>query len=426
MARPRKKKRTHVGAVNGHSGQAQQTLNLPHEPQTMVIRIGAGEIGSSLSRLAQDVRNMMEPSTASKLKERRSNRLRDYTAMAGPLRVSHLLLFSRSEAGNVTFRVALTPRGPTLNFRVNQYSLARDVSKGQRQTNNAPKIFQASPLLVMNNFNSSSLSEGMKTSSAARLESLVTTVFQSLFPPISPHRRPLSSVRRVVLLNRMSIEGKGRSTPEDYVLLLRHYAVITTPAKVSRGVRRLHTTRGRTKGGHKPKRAIPDLEKLEDVSDLLLDPTATASGFTSATESELDEDAEVEVSNPSRETPFSRERDMQAQSSKRSSLKFASEKRKVKLVEIGPRLKMSLIKIEEGICSGKTLYHSHFSKSPEEEERMDQIRRQRQQEKEERRDIQAANLQRKQKEGSNIDQVDEEEADPLLESDANSSESPRT
>ena len=368
---------------------------------------------------------MMEPFTASKLKERRSNRLRDYTAMAGPLKVSHLLLFSRSEAGNVTFRVAHTPRGPTLNFRVNQYSLARDVSKGQRQPYNAPKNFQTSPLLVMNNFNSSSLSEGLQTSSAARLESLVTTVFQSLFPPISPHRRPLSSVRRVVLLNRMAIKGKGQSTPEDYVLLLRHYAVMTTPAKVSRGVRRLHTSGGKTKIGHKPRRAIPDLENLEDVSDLLLDPAATASGFTSATESELDEDAEVEVSNSSTGKTFSRERDMKTQVSKWSSVKNTSEKRKVKLVEIGPRLKMSLIKIEEGICSGKTLYHSHFSKSREEEERMDQVQRQRQQEKEERRSIQTANLQRKQKEGKSFGQMNGEEVDPLLESEAASSESPQ-
>lgn len=34
----------------------------------MVIRIGAGEVGSSVSQLVKDVRLMMEPDTASRLK----------------------------------------------------------------------------------------------------------------------------------------------------------------------------------------------------------------------------------------------------------------------------------------------------------------------------------------------------------------------
>lgn len=34
----------------------------------MVIRVGAGEVGSSVSQLVKDVRRMMEPETASRLK----------------------------------------------------------------------------------------------------------------------------------------------------------------------------------------------------------------------------------------------------------------------------------------------------------------------------------------------------------------------
>ena len=34
----------------------------------MVIRMGAGEVGSSVSQLVKDVRAMMEPGTASRLK----------------------------------------------------------------------------------------------------------------------------------------------------------------------------------------------------------------------------------------------------------------------------------------------------------------------------------------------------------------------
>lgn len=134
MARRRVKKRTHVGAKGKEplpgSGPAKPG---DRSPKSMVIRIGAGEVGPSVSQLVKDVRSMMEPGTASRLKERRSNKLRDYTTMAGPLGVTHLMLFSRSESGNTNMRLAVTPRGPTLHFRVDKYSLCKDVNKSMKR-----------------------------------------------------------------------------------------------------------------------------------------------------------------------------------------------------------------------------------------------------------------------------------------------------
>ena len=37
-------------------------------PKSMVIRIGAQEVGSAVSQLVQDVRHVMEPDTAVRLK----------------------------------------------------------------------------------------------------------------------------------------------------------------------------------------------------------------------------------------------------------------------------------------------------------------------------------------------------------------------
>src|SRR5688572_8997705 len=113
MARRRTKKRTHAGANNPEVNKAGHAT--AKDPKSMVIRIGAGEVGSSVSQLAIDVRKVMEPGTASRLKERRANKLKDYVVMCGPLGVTHLMLFSRSESGNTNLRVALAPRGPTLN-----------------------------------------------------------------------------------------------------------------------------------------------------------------------------------------------------------------------------------------------------------------------------------------------------------------------
>ena len=143
MARKRVKKRTHVGAESGDPGHK----GASRDPKSMVIRIGAGEVGSGGSQLVADVRKVMEPGTATRLKERKANKLRDYVTMTGPLGVSHLLLFSRSENGNTNMRAAVTPRGPTLHFRVEKYSLAKDVQRAQRYPRGGGKEFLTPPLV---------------------------------------------------------------------------------------------------------------------------------------------------------------------------------------------------------------------------------------------------------------------------------------
>jgi len=147
MARRRTKKRTHVGANNGPAGKAVPTHQNSREPKSMIIRIGAGEVGPSVSQLVKDVRQMMEPGTAARLKERRANRLKDYITMAGPLGVSHLMLFSRSTSGNTNMRLALTPRGPTLHFHVEKYSLCKDVRKALKHPKGGGKEYLTPPLV---------------------------------------------------------------------------------------------------------------------------------------------------------------------------------------------------------------------------------------------------------------------------------------
>jgi ribosome biogenesis protein SSF1/2 len=50
------------------------------------------------------------------------------------LGVTHLLLFSRTETG-ANLRIARTPRGPTLHFKIHSYSLSKNVKNHQK----APK-----------------------------------------------------------------------------------------------------------------------------------------------------------------------------------------------------------------------------------------------------------------------------------------------
>jgi ribosome biogenesis protein SSF1/2 len=147
MARRRAKKRGN--GPTGRSAIAGAGNLSSRDPKSMVIRIGAGEVGPSVSQLATDVRRVMEPGTASRLKERRANHLKDYVTMAGPLGVSHLLLFSRSESGNTNLRIALTPRGPTLHFRIEKYSLTKDIQKAQRHPRGGGKEYNTPPLVCL-------------------------------------------------------------------------------------------------------------------------------------------------------------------------------------------------------------------------------------------------------------------------------------
>jgi ribosome biogenesis protein SSF1/2 len=63
--------------------------------------------------------------------------MKDYAAVAGQLGVTHLMVISQTQS-NVILRLARIPDGPTLHFRVNQYSLARQVRATQRRPYDSP------------------------------------------------------------------------------------------------------------------------------------------------------------------------------------------------------------------------------------------------------------------------------------------------
>ncbi|KAE8153254.1 Brix-domain-containing protein [Aspergillus avenaceus] len=419
MAKARTKKRTHVRAQNASAAArgSAAASSMNKTPKSMVIRAGASQVGSSVSQLVKDVRLMMEPDTAVRLKERKSNRLRDYTVMTGPLGVTHLMLFSKSATGNTNMRLALTPRGPTLHFKVENYSLCRDVEKALKRPRGGGQDHKTPPLLVMNNFNSPNATENSKV--PKRLETLTTTVFQSLFPPINPQATPLSSIRRVMLLNR-ELSSDDTEEEDDYVLNLRHYAITTRKTGVSKRIRRLDPKEVRTR--EKRGVAVPNLGKLEDAADYLLDPSAA--GYTSASETELDTDNEVEIAESTTKKVLTK-RELQRMKSgeqekaqKKASAGPEVEKRAVKLVELGPRMKLRLIKVEEGLCEGKVMWHDFIHKSEAEVKKLDKNWEEKKQEKERRRKEQKANIEKKKAEkakaraeGKEVEDDDDEDVD---------------
>lgn len=152
--------------------------------------------------------------------------------------------------------------------------------------------------------------------------------------------------------------------------------------------------------------------KLDDVADYLLDP-----GYTSASEvsgSEADTDAEVEVLESRARRVMSRgkrERMLAQQAAAvengdgnagdgagSRSNRPAAQKRAVKLTEIGPRMTLRLVKVEEGLCEGKVMWHEFVTKTAAEQKEMEAMWEERRREKEERKRAQKENVERKRKE----------------------------
>ncbi|XP_033098988.1 suppressor of SWI4 1 homolog [Anneissia japonica] len=279
-------------------------------PHTFVFQ--RGTVGKNVQQLVLDTRRIMEPFTSTGLRARKKNVLKDFISVAGPLGVSHLLTFSKTQT-SVNMRIIRLPKGPTITFKVKQYCLIRDVVSQLKRPNMYASQFRHPPLLVLNNFNSDSMH--MK---------LMATMFQNMFPSINVHTVKLNTIRRCVLLNY---------DPNTNLIELRHYSIKVVPAGMSRSVKKLLQTK------------VPNLSRYTDVSEYF-----TNAGNLSESEAEQD-GPHNEVNLPQ---------------SIGSRGNMTAEKSAIRLVEIGPRIQLQLVKIEEGVCNGDIIYHQFVKKTEEE------------------------------------------------------------
>ncbi|TWW70131.1 Suppressor of SWI4 1 -like protein [Takifugu flavidus] len=305
-----------------------------------------GQIGKNVGQLILDVRKVMEPYTAESLKVRRKNVLKDFVAVAGPLGVTHFMIFNKTPS-SVNMRVARLPKGPMLHFRVLKYSLIKDVVSTLKKHRMHDQQFTHHPLLVLNNFGS----DGMQVK-------LMATMFQHMFPSINVHKVNLNNIKRCVLLNYNT---------ETKEIEFRHYSLKVVPVGMSRGVKKLMQEK------------FPNMSKFEDISELLMKYGPQKGANLS--ESEAEQDGEHNIT----ELP-------QAYSGRGN---MASQQSAVRLTEIGPRMTLQLTKIEEGMGEGNVLYHSMISKSEEEIQELLNRKEVQLKEKEERRKHQEQNVTKK-------------------------------
>lgn len=263
-------------------------------------------------QLEADLRRVMEPNTASRLRERKRNKLKDFVAMAGPLGVSHLMLLSQTDS-TTNLRLGKFPQGPTLYLRILNFSLMKEVTALQRKPRSPSSEYRTAPLLVLNNMPLES-SHGK----------LLCSMLQNMFPSINTSKVKLSEVRRVVLFNYDSQED---------VIEMRHYFINVKITGLSKSVKRIIRAE------------IPDLGNFADAAEYVLKAEANLS------ESEVEPDSVVTLG-PETSGPESASK---------------SQQRSVQLIECGPRLTMRLVKVTEGLNTGKVLYHASAESSPTEE-----------------------------------------------------------
>ncbi|KAK2990634.1 hypothetical protein RJ640_019914 [Escallonia rubra] len=304
MARFRNKRK--VAFVRPMAKKQQQQQSVDHVTGDKIPRsfvFARVKLPGPLKQLQTDLRKLTLPYTALKLKEKKRNNLKDFLNVAGPMGVTHFLMLSKTETAPY-LRVARTPQGPTLTFKIHEYSLAVDVVRSQLRPRCPKDLFKNSPLIVLSGFGTGE--QHLK---------LTTIMFQNIFPAIDINTVKLSSCQRIVLLNY---------DKEKKLIDFRHYSVRLQPVGVSRRIRKFVQNH-----------QVPDLRSLQDVSDFV-----TKAGYGS--ESEADDEAAT-VSLPSDLGRVNR----------------ASTKSAVKLQEIGPRMTLQLIKIEEGLCSGGVIFNEY-------------------------------------------------------------------
>lgn len=354
----------------------------------MVIRVGQTSLSNhSLNQLVKDFRQIMQPHTAVKLKERKSNKLKDFVVMCGPLGVSHLFMFTQSEkTGNVSLKISRMPQGPTITFQVTDYSLDKDIKKYLKRPKSLNKEDLLNPpLLVLNGFNTvKNKSTGDGESDESNVEKVVISMFQNVFPPLNPARTQLGSIKRVFMIN------KDQETDE---ISMRHYFIDIREVEISKNLKRLYRAKQNLS------KSVPNLHRKEDISSLVLDHDVGA--YTS--ESEIDDDAVVKImdkkdiktNSTSVKTEDVKKEEDNISLAPQNESPSMPRKKAIKLTEVGPRLTLKLVKIEEGICSGRVLHHEFVKKTSAEIKALEKRHAEKMRLKEQRKKEQEENISKK-------------------------------
>mmetsp|Transcript_75714 Transcript_75714/g.136550 ORF Transcript_75714/g.136550 Transcript_75714/m.136550 type:complete len:466 (+) Transcript_75714:70-1467(+) len=293
-------------------------------PRCFVLK--RGHVGDRIKDLVKDFRNVMMPNCAKSLRESKHNRIEDFIAVAAHYNVTHLVMFTATKSATY-MKLARLPHGPTLTFKVDSFTLSRDIKASQKRPKGGTRDYTSAPLQVLNGLGG--LTDAIEREGGGKPmkgpeRALTAEMLRGLFPAIDVPTFNQAECRRAALFSY---------DREEDVVHFRHFHVGRKQTGIERGVSRLLKTA-----------RLPNLGRQNDISDYVL-------GGGGNTESEMEDGVEVPM--------------------------LGGNKVAVRLTESGPRLKLLLVKAEEGVCGGGVIYHRFQTKTPTQEEVLKERARQR-------------------------------------------------
>ena len=293
------------------------------------------------------MRLVMYPYTFINLKESSKNNIKDFLSLVDIYGLSHMMMFTNTEKHSY-LHFAKMPKGPTVTFVIDKYCLSSDIfSKTEKDQKPLTKSFGHIPLLIMNGFNNTKIPEEYEAPMK-----IVSMMFQSFFPPVNLGEVQMKKFKRVVLVN---LNLNNKNIPE---LEFRHYDIDMYKYSVKKTISNLINDLGKTK----------DLSKFNNISDYIL----KHSGYSSCSDNE--EEGQCEIIDEKNKK---------------------NEKTQIKLKEIGPRLNLSIFKIQEGFFKGNVVFHSLIKKTNKEIYEILTEKKNKEKEKKERQKLQNKNVKEK-------------------------------
>lgn len=357
-------------AKKGDKDNVEEEKEVDLGPRSLIVR--RGKVGKNVRSLIMDLRNAFGPNTASKVKERTSNTLKEFLHACSVLAVTHLVTLTQNtkkSSSTPNLRIARATTGPTLTFNVEKYALSADIRRAAKKVIDPTSTLSTNPLVVLNNFDVKNSPNHIK---------IAALTFQAMFPALNVKTLLLSSCKRVLLFHY---------NQETENIELRHYLIKTAPAGASRVGRKLLKVK-----------VAQDMHKKEDFGDIL---ETGSQGYATSDSEYEDEDAKVAL--PENETKAN----ILLKLKKKRSGKDINGEAKVsvvKLYEIGPRVVLKLTKVESGVFGGEVQYHAYNKRTPEEVEKQKKEYEEKMELKKKRREEQENNVKRKREEEEEAEQ----------------------
>lgn len=271
-----------------------------------------------LQKLIKELRSAFYPYCAINLKEKRKNSLKDFLSIVDVYGLSHMLAVTNSEK-NSYLKIAKMPSGPTITYKINKYCFSSDINKDAASKKPLSKIFNQIPVVILNNFNTN-----LEFFGNEEPLKICSTMFQSLFPPLNFNEIDTNKLKRAFLVNLNIDEGKP-------VFQMRLFDIDVIKASSKKTIANILNSK------------ITDFSKFDNIADYVL----KHSGYTDNSDNE-GEDNNINLN--------------LKEANNENGKKF----NKIKLTEVGPRIDLSLVKIEEGFFKGNIAYHEFVKKSKKE------------------------------------------------------------